>query len=225
MKTRLALSFLVAFTASLSAQRSAIMSGNRGYTTQYYLDLADSDSRREIDASRANLATNISWQILPPDNFKLVVRRASENGILCDLAVLDPDAGVFVHERYIILTNYPMAATTISGTPLNHIRARRIGRSDVGGETSAVYDCVPPNPHNPPPRELSPSEKLAVQILAENRKAAADAATLKFHLERAQAGNESSQRRLVDLYTQRADTNAAAAWQVAATTNSPAGSR
>jgi hypothetical protein len=51
------------------------------------------------------------------------------------------------------------------------------------------------------------------------RKSAADAATLKFHLERANAGNELSQRRLAELYLQRGDTNSAAAWQAAAATN------
>ena len=74
-----------------------------------------------------------------------------------------------------------------------------------------------------PPRAPEPTatEKLAAQILSENRKAAADAATLKFHLERAQAGNEMSQRRLAELYLQRGDTNAATAWLRAASTNAP----
>lgn len=64
-------------------------------------------------------------------------------------------------------------------------------------------------------------EILAEQqkTLAENRKEAAAAATLKFHLERATAGNESSQRRLAELYQARGDTNAAAGWLRAANTN------
>ena len=76
-----------------------------------------------------------------------------------------------------------------------------------------------------PIAEPTESEKLAAEILreqrAETKRREADEATLKFHLERAQAGNDISQRRLADIYMQRGYTNTAAAWLRAAATNSP----
>jgi len=73
-----------------------------------------------------------------------------------------------------------------------------------------------------PIRSQTATDKLRDQILADQRKSASDAAVLKFHLERAAAGNESSQLRLIELYTQRGDTNSAALWRARADTNSTA---
>jgi hypothetical protein len=57
---------------------------------------------------------------------------------------------------------------------------------------------------------------------ADDKRRESDAAIFTFHLERAQVGNDISQRRLAELYQARGDTNAAAAWLRAAITNSPA---
>lgn len=224
------LSTLLILCAPAQAQRSALIRNNAAIN-QYYLSMADADMRREIDASKANLATNTGWQVLPPQSFRMVVKQVSPEGIVCELASLDTELNTFVHDRFILLTNHPAASTLISGSPLTGVSARRVGRIDIFGETSGIYDCA--KPALPRPRELSPSEKLAAQILADRqtaaaaqRKTAAAIATFKFHKERAEAGNAGSMQRLAELYQAgigcEQDTNAAAAWLRAAATNTPA---
>ena len=103
--------------------------------------------------------------------------------------------------------------------PFYQLRYFRLGDQVVGKMPPKA--ATPP----PPPRPLTPEEKLAAQILAENRKAAADLAIFKYHYQHAVAGDPLSQRRLAELYTAGQgcdrDTNAAAAWLRAAATNSP----
>jgi TPR repeat protein len=86
----------------------------------------------------------------------------------------------------------------------------------------------PPATNAEPParRKGAPQELLTSQMLAEQRKVAAEKAIFKFHHERATNGIATSQRRLAELYAAgigcEKDTNAAAAWLAAAATNTPA---
>jgi len=105
----------------------------------------------------------------------------------------------------------------------------KVTREDAEAKKQTAAAFAAPIPTNPPASDPAAIDRLAAQILAEQRAAAAarrqaalDAATLNFHLERATNGDVSSQRRLAELYRQRGDTNAAAAWLRAAATNSPA---
>jgi hypothetical protein len=102
-----------------------------------------------------------------------------------------------------------------------------VGRTDILGETSSIFDCAPPAPRVLTQQEAEAAHQAAdvAQSNALARAAAkrqsGDAAVLKFHLERALAGDGTSQRRLAELYRARGDTNAAAAWLRAAATNTP----
>jgi TPR repeat protein len=111
-------------------------------------------------------------------------------------------------------------------------RMQRKIEADKQKTASAFSEPVakPTEPPTPDPAaEQAAAQKreaLTAQILAENRKTAADLAIFKFHYERALAGGEASQRRLAQLYLTgtgcEKDTNAAAAWLRAAATNTPA---
>jgi hypothetical protein len=74
-------------------------------------------------------------------------------------------------------------------------------------------------PQAPPPTALDQAKSAEA---LQRKIAAGQAAALKFHLQRARAGDQISQRRLAELYQARGDTNAAAFWRAAAATNAPA---
>jgi len=181
---------------------------------------------RTVNGKVYNAISAPRWETVPPEFsngylYSCVVAAVLAEGMACDISTSQysesrgyRDNG---HLKYILVKNHPLQSSAVTGTSVSQFRAMPIGRSQLFGSTVTVYDCG--TPYQPPPP--SAIDKLASEILAENRKASADAAALQFHLERAKSGNPSSQLRLVELYTQRGDTNSAALWQSAARTNSP----
>ena len=217
----------IALSSSARAQRSAIMR-NDDAVTQRYISEGAAMLQRSLEASKVNLATNTGWQVLPPRSFQMVVRQVSQQGVICELACPDFELGGFHHDRYLLLVNYPAAPALLAGTPLTDVSARRIGRMDIFGETSGIYECASARPKEPDPLGSLRAKILADQrrTAASNRLAAANLATFNFHYQRATNGIASSQRRLAELYAAgigcEKDTNAAAAWLAAAATNTPA---
>ena len=127
------------------------------------------------------------------------------------IRVMGLDADFFV-------ANFPYQVA--NGDYLQDFFARRAGLYNyvtVLGGTRTIHKFDYGQPVGlPPPRELTAQEVVAAQILAGNRKAAADLATFKFHQERAEAGNVGSMYRLGHLYLAgqgcAVDTNLARGW-------------
>jgi len=187
---------------------------------------------RIVDGKVYNAPAAPGWETIPAEfqngtGQSCTVAKVLPEGIACDIEYSEYTEARGLrggHLKYILVKNHPRKAALISGNSLDPFRAMLVGRAQLFGDTVAVYDCGTPYQAPPP----TASEELAAQLMAEQqkeaadkRKAAADAAALKFHLERAAEGDAISQRRLVELYTQRGDTNAAAAWLRAAATNAP----
>ena len=105
-----------------------------------------------------------------------------------------------------------------------HVQYLRVGEQESGTMPGKI-----PIPLTPEESKARSDEgllnkraaKLAAETATAARKSASDAAVLKFHLARAQAGDPFSQCRLIELYLARGDTNSAAQWQAAAATNAP----
>lgn len=187
---------------------------------------------RTVDGKTYNALTATGWETIPAE-FQdgtvetCIVAKVLPEGIACDIqyfhytTALGSSQG---HGKYILVKNHPRQASAVTGDALNPFRAMPVGRAQLFGGTVVLYDYGTPYQPPPPPPPTA-SEKLAAQIHAENRKAAADLTTFKFHHERALAGDEISQRRLAQLYLTGSgcekDTNAAAAWLRAAATNAP----
>jgi TPR repeat protein len=183
---------------------------------------------RTVDGKIYNALTAPGWETIPAESDETcIVAKVLPEGIACDIqyfhytTALGSSQG---HEKYILVKNHPRQASAVTGDALNPFRAVPVSRAQLFGGTVVLYDYGTPYQPPPPPPPTA-SEKLAAQILAENRKTAADLATFKFHHERALAGDETSQRRLAQLYLTgtgcEKDTNTAAAWLRAAATNAP----
>jgi hypothetical protein len=174
--------------------------------------------------------------IPPPDDWESVTKsilefvhvvRVTTNGMVCESVEYNNRTGEMEHVRYMLLKRYPGEAGLVGGDHLVNVMGRRVGREDIQGETSAVYDCGARPPRLPTAAEISAAKDLAQRQkeAAASRKSAADLATFRFHYERATNGIASSQLRLAELYAAgigcEKDTNVAAAWRAAAATNSP----
>jgi hypothetical protein len=158
-------------------------------------------------------------------------------GIILSGFYSNPAGPYDLEEKDFFVANFPYRVADGDFVGGNFdLYARRAGTytytTAIGGQHTVhkfEYGQVsgPPPPHQPTAYEKERAKILAerAQAAAAQRKVTADLATFKFHYDRAQAGNEISQRRLAELYAAgigcEKDTNAAAAWLRAAATNSP----
>jgi hypothetical protein len=140
-----------------------------------------------------------AWETLPKGTDLLIVSRVTTNGVICDFKEFDFVAGVAVHKRFVVLRNCPNADHGVAGEPLPAVRAVKVDRVNLYGETCPVYDCGIPY-QALSPKQLTAEERATAANAAAKKKAIAATASFRFYEEKAQAGDPDAQFKLGKKY-------------------------